>query len=146
MGAAGATPRDPVVRNAGTPGSSFVVPVIDSTAESAATDDLAARGRRRSLAAPGPLGARTLMHAIANPPASTVALPCNPTASTDRLEREEIIEMICDINRGVGRAWLESFQTEDLRRYLAHLELVLEPRGTVWVREPGAPALERRAA
>ncbi len=82
------------------------------------------------------------MHATAIAPAS----PCHPTASTDRLEREEIIEMICDINRGVGRPWLESFATEELRRYLAHLELVLEPRGTVWVREPGAPAIERKAA
>ncbi|MGA1392896.1 MAG: hypothetical protein ACO38W_07045 [Phycisphaerales bacterium] len=82
------------------------------------------------------------MHATAIAPAS----PCHPTASTDRLEREEIVEMICDINRGVGRPWLESFTTEELRRYLAHLELVLEPRGTVWVREPGAPAIERKAA
>ena len=54
--------------------------------------------------------------------------------------------MICEINRGVGRPWLESFSTEELRRYLTHLELVLEPRGTVWVRKPGAPAIERRAA
>ncbi|MGA0172812.1 MAG: hypothetical protein ACO3NL_04080 [Phycisphaerales bacterium] len=82
------------------------------------------------------------MHATAIAPPS----PCHPTASTDRLEREEIVEMICDINRGVGRPWLESFTTEELRRYLAHLELVLEPRGTVWVREPGAPAIERKAA
>ena len=82
------------------------------------------------------------MHATAIAPAS----PCHPTASTDRLEREEIVEMICEINHGVGRPWLESFPTEELRRYLAHLELVLEPRGTVWVREPGAPAIGRHAA
>ena len=86
------------------------------------------------------------MHATAIAPASTEISPAQPIASTDRLEREEIVEMICEINRGVGRPWLESFSTEELRRYLTHLELVLEPRGTVWVRKLGAPAIERRAA
>lgn len=85
------------------------------------------------------------MHATATATASNHATP-SPASSTQRLEREEIVEMICDLNRGVGRAWLESFPTEELRRYLAHLELVIQPRGTVWVRRPGAPATERRAA
>ena len=86
------------------------------------------------------------MHATAIAPASTDFSPALPLTSTDRLEREEIVELICEINRGVGRPWLESVSTEELRRSLAHLDLVLEPRGTVWVREPGAPAIERRAA
>lgn len=145
-GCGGAEPRDPVVwwlhRRIADIGAS----VIDSTADSAGSDEMPHRSRRRSSTESGPLGARTPMHATAIAPASTVLSPSLPATSTDRLEREEIVEMICEINRGVGRPWLESFSTEELRRYLAHLELVLEPRGTVWVREPGAPATERRAA
>jgi len=71
------------------------------------------------------------------------------TATTPpcRIEREEIIEAIVEINRGVSRAWLESFETEHLREYLEHLDLVIRPRGTVWVRTRGTPpAFERRAA
>ena len=85
------------------------------------------------------------MHAtIANAPSLSARTATSP--STERLEREEIIEMIAEINQGVGRVWLESFPTEELRQYLAHLERVLEPRGTVWIRRPGAPAIERKAA
>jgi len=69
------------------------------------------------------------------------------TAPTCRIEREEIIEAIVEINRGVSRAWLESFETDHLREYLEHLDLVIRPRGTIWVRPSGTPpAYERRAA
>lgn len=67
--------------------------------------------------------------------------------ATQRLEREELIEAIMETNRGVGRAWLESFPTPSLREYLSHLDLVNQPRGTIWVRSSSqGPAIERRAA
>jgi hypothetical protein len=68
-------------------------------------------------------------------------------ASIDRLEREEVIEAILDLNPGSTRRWLEEFSTEDLRSYLAHLDHALQPRGRCWPRPAGVPAaIHRRAA
>jgi hypothetical protein len=67
-------------------------------------------------------------------------------ASIERLEREEILEAILELNPGSTRKWLEEFPTEDLRRYLAHLDYALQPRGRSWPRTAGDPAVVSRHA
>jgi hypothetical protein len=68
-------------------------------------------------------------------------------ASIERLEREEVVEAILELNPGSTRSWLEEFATEELRNYLAHLDHALQPRGRSWHRPAGVPAaVHRRAA
>lgn len=68
-------------------------------------------------------------------------------ASIERLEREEVIEAILELNPGSTRSWLDEFSTEELRSYLAHLDHALQPRGRSWPRPAGVPAaIYRRAA
>lgn len=60
--------------------------------------------------------------------------------------KTQIISAIQQVNRSVRREWLESFALPDLRRYLDHLEVTLEPRGraSVWIRSGETPAVVTR--
>ncbi len=48
--------------------------------------------------------------------------------------KPQIIEAIRQLNPTAKRPWLEKFTVGDLGRYLDHLQLTLEPRGS---RSPG---------
>ncbi len=52
------------------------------------------------------------------------------------ISKSQIIDAIQQLNRSARRDWLDTFALPALRRYLDHLEVTLEPRGSVWVR-PG---------
>ncbi len=56
--------------------------------------------------------------------------------------KPQIIEAIREINTTAKRPWLEKFTVGDLGRYLDHLQLTLEPRGSrsTWVRAGVTPA------
>ncbi len=44
--------------------------------------------------------------------------------------KPQIIEAIRELNPTAKRPWLEKFTVGDLGRYLDHLQLALEPRGS----------------
>jgi hypothetical protein len=61
--------------------------------------------------------------------------------------KPQIIDAILEINHSASRRWLDAFPRAELRRYLEHLQLTLEPRGpeSVWIRSQQAPASSTRA-
>ena len=60
------------------------------------------------------------------------------------ISKAQIIDAIQQLNRSARRDWLDMFARPALRRYLDHLELTLEPRGSVWVRPGETPAVVTR--
>ena len=64
------------------------------------------------------------------------------------LDKNQIIERIMKSNPGSSREFLEQFETGQLRSYLDHLEMTLEPRGrnSRWARPGDTPAVVWRKA
>ncbi len=60
------------------------------------------------------------------------------------ISKAQIIDAIQQLNRSARRDWLDMFALPALRRYLDHLEVTLEPRGSVWVRPDETPAVITR--
>ncbi len=60
------------------------------------------------------------------------------------ISKAHIIDGILQLNRSARRDWLNCFAKPALRRYLDHLEVTLEPRGSVWIRHPQTPAVVTR--
>jgi hypothetical protein len=62
------------------------------------------------------------------------------------LSKSQIIEAIQAINKSARREWLGVFDVAELRAYLDHLQLTLEPRGarSAWVRRNGSPSVVTR--
>jgi len=58
--------------------------------------------------------------------------------------RTQLIARIRDLNASADARWLAQFSTDALQRYLAHLELTLEPRGTAWTRPGDTPVVMTR--
>jgi hypothetical protein len=57
------------------------------------------------------------------------------------LNKLQVIEGIREINPTARLDWLGRFDLGALRRYLEHLEVTLEPRGTCWERCGDTPAV-----
>ena len=64
------------------------------------------------------------------------------------LTKDCLIELIRETNTSPSREWLLQFRTDQLRSYLDHLELTLEPRGrhSRWARPGDTPAVVWRKA
>ena len=60
------------------------------------------------------------------------------------MSKAHIIDGILQLNRSARRDWLDTFAKPALRRYLDHLEVTLEPRGTIWTRQGETPAVVTR--
>lgn len=58
------------------------------------------------------------------------------------LSKLQIIEAIQQINQSARREWLDLFDTSALRRYLDHLQWMLEPRSgqSIWIRDDQSSA------
>lgn len=72
----------------------------------------------------------------------------NQQELTDMLDKNRIIELIQATNKSSNREWLEQFDCDDLRLYLDHLDMTLEPRGgqSSWTRRGDTPAVVWRKA
>lgn len=59
------------------------------------------------------------------------------------LTKPQIVDAIMSVNRSATFEFLMSFDVLDLRRYLEHLQIICEPRGSdsVWVRPADTPAV-----
>lgn len=59
------------------------------------------------------------------------------------LTKAQIIERIQEVNRSVGREWLDVFNDLQLRRYLEHLQLSDQPRDgrAKWIHHGEVPAV-----
>ncbi len=64
------------------------------------------------------------------------------------LDKNRLIELIQATNKSSDRIWLEQFDCDDLRLYLDHLDMTLEPRGAQsrWTRRGDTPAVVWRKA
>lgn len=62
------------------------------------------------------------------------------------LNKLQIIEAIQQINQSARREWLDLFDAGALRRYLDHLQWMLEPRSgnSIWVRDEQSAATMTR--
>ncbi|MCA9286553.1 MAG: hypothetical protein KDA22_15115 [Phycisphaerales bacterium] len=59
------------------------------------------------------------------------------------ITKTHLIDEIRQVNSTVGTGWLQRFSSEQLRSYLDHLHVGLEPRSgrSVWVRRSACPAV-----
>jgi hypothetical protein len=57
------------------------------------------------------------------------------------LNKQQIIDRIREVNRSAAAEWLARFTDAQLRTYLEHLQLTLEPRGrsSRWLRPGDSP-------
>ena len=64
------------------------------------------------------------------------------------LDKDRLIDLILETNPSSSRDWLMEFRPEQLRSYLDHLEMTLEPRGrnSRWARPGDTPAVVWRKA
>lgn len=64
------------------------------------------------------------------------------------LDKNHLIDLILKANPGSSRDWLDQFRTDQLRSYLDHLEITMEPRGrnSRWARPGDTPAVVWRKA
>lgn len=64
------------------------------------------------------------------------------------LDKNQLIDLILKNNPGSNREWLAQFESGQLRSYLDHLEMTLEPRGrnSRWARPGDTPAVVWRKA
>ena len=64
------------------------------------------------------------------------------------LDKNRLIELIQATNKSSTREWLEQFDCDDLRLYLDHLDMTLEPHGAQsrWTRRGDTPAVVWRKA
>ncbi|MCL4211526.1 MAG: hypothetical protein HRU76_07800 [Phycisphaeraceae bacterium] len=58
---------------------------------------------------------------------------------TTVLTKSQLINAIREVNQSAATEWLSRFDVEELREYLDHLQLVIEPRGghSRWTRRSG---------
>jgi hypothetical protein len=64
------------------------------------------------------------------------------------LDKNHLIDLILKSNPGCSRDWLDQFSADQLRSYLDHLEITMEPRGrnSRWARPGDTPAVVWRKA
>jgi len=68
--------------------------------------------------------------------------PDMPQADADsRLDRNQLISRIIQVNTTATETYLESFSDDMLWHYLAHLETLKAPRGSAWNRPGDTPAI-----
>jgi hypothetical protein len=62
------------------------------------------------------------------------------------LTKKQLIDGITEINPSADLSWLDDFADDELQRYLDHLQLTIEPRGTSWMRTHETTAVVCRNA
>ena len=60
------------------------------------------------------------------------------------LTKQQLIDGITEINPTADLSWLDDFESVELRRYLDHLQVTIEPRGTIWLRQNETTAIVQR--
>ncbi len=63
------------------------------------------------------------------------------SSQSGHMNKEQLINLILLRNPGTTPQWLESFSCDMLAGYLAHLDTLDSPRGTVWQRPGDSPAI-----
>jgi hypothetical protein len=64
----------------------------------------------------------------------------------DMLTKQQLIDGITEINPSADLRWLDDFEDDELQKYLDHLQLTIEPRGTSWMRTHETTAVVCRNA
>ena len=64
----------------------------------------------------------------------------------DMLTKQQLIDGITEINPSADLRWLDDFEDDELQKYLDHLQLTIEPRGTRWMRTHETTAVVCRNA
>ena len=60
------------------------------------------------------------------------------------LTKQQLINGITEINPSADLSWLDDFENGELQRYLDHLQVTIEPRGTSWLRTNETAAIVTR--
>ena len=60
------------------------------------------------------------------------------------LTKQQLIDGITEINSSADLSWLDDFEDGELQRYLDHLQVTIEPRGTSWLRTNETSAIVTR--